>query len=77
LHKKLPPIDELPWTISYVLRKRAQVESFKELPKDKRPPDDYIWYLPPEKLDEWFDRVLYKDSPKDEVIFEIDESEIG
>ena len=36
-----------------------QVDSFMELPEDKRPPKK-IWNDPP-KLTEWFDRVFDRD----------------
>ncbi|MHA2404164.1 MAG: hypothetical protein ACXADH_14300 [Candidatus Kariarchaeaceae archaeon] len=79
LHPDLPPADELPWTISYIIKKRTQIDSFNELPKDKRPPDDILWYGTPEELDIWFDKVLdrnYED-PQKAVILEISEDEIG
>ena len=47
---------DLPYTISFVIRKRMQVDSWMELPKEKRPPE-YIWDKPRE-LEEWFDRVF-------------------
>ena len=78
MHKDLPAADELPWTISYVIRKRAQLDSFGELPKEKRPPDDMIWYGTPEDIDRWFDRVFNKKrAPDQEVILDISEDEIG
>ncbi|MHA2084949.1 MAG: hypothetical protein ACXABD_14420 [Candidatus Thorarchaeota archaeon] len=79
LHPDLPSADELPWTINYIIKKRAQIDSFNELPKEKRPPDDILWYGTPEELDTWFDKVLdrnYED-PKKAVILEISEDEIG
>lgn len=78
LHKDLPPADELPWTISYVIRKRAQLDSFSELPKEKRPPDEIIWYGSPEEMDRWFDKIFdRKDTPGQEVILDIRDDEIG
>ena len=78
LHRDLPPTDELPWTISYVIKKRAQIDSFSELPKEKRPPDSVLWYGTPEELDKWFDKVLdRKATPGQEVILDIREDEIG
>lgn len=78
LHRDLPPIDELPWTINYVIKKRAQIDSFNELPKEKRPPDNIIWYGTPEELDNWFDKVFdRKGTPDQEVILDIREDEIG
>ena len=47
---------DLPYTISFVIRKRMQIDSWMELPKEKRPPES-IWDKPRE-LEEWFDRVF-------------------
>lgn len=49
---------QLPYTISYVIRKMQQIDSLNELPKDKRPPDDILWDGTAEDLDEWLNRVL-------------------
>lgn len=78
MHRDLPPTDELPWTINYVIKKRAQLDSFNELPQEKRPPDNILWYGTPEELDHWFDKVLdRKELPGQEVILDIREDEIG
>lgn len=78
LHKSLPPADEMPWTISYVIRKRSQIDSFMELPEEKRPPDDVVWDGTQDDIDYWFKRVFKKDTPDPgkEVTLEIDPSEI-
>jgi len=78
LHENLPSADELPWTISYVVRKRAQLDSFAELPKEKRPPDKMIWDGSVEDIEDWFERVFGK-KPKlqDEFTFDISEDDIG
>jgi hypothetical protein len=82
LHENLPTADKLPWTISYVVRKRTQIDSFSELPKDKRPPDTMIWWGTTEEIDRWFERVFPKPqdkrtAPQDEFVLYVDESEIG
>lgn len=46
----------LPYTFSYLIRKRMQIDSWNELPKEKRPPES-IWDNPDE-LEEWFNRVF-------------------
>lgn len=51
---------ELPYTISFVIRKRQQIDTLNELPKEKRPPDSIIWDGTSEELDEWLDRVFDK-----------------
>jgi len=47
---------DYPHTVNYVIKRRMQIDSFLELPEDKRPPRA-IWDKPLE-LDEWFDRVF-------------------
>lgn len=55
---RIKELSEVPHTISYVIRKRQQIDSLLELPKDKRPPDDILWDGSPEDLDEWISKVL-------------------
>lgn len=69
---------ELPFTFSYIIRKRTQIDSFNELPKEKRPTEKMIWEGKPEELEEWFDKVFDRkkknNSPNDPgLIMEIDE----
>lgn len=73
----MPSVDKLPWTVSFVIRKRMQIDSFDEVPKDKRPPDSMIWYGTTEDIDRWFDKVFKSKKDTDNIILEIDESEIG
>lgn len=49
------PLEDLPHTISYALIYRSRVDSFNELPKDKRPPRN-LWDKP-HRLSEYFDEV--------------------
>lgn len=58
LDKKVETLADLPYTLSFVIRKRQQLDSLAELPKDKQPPDSILWEGTPEDLDEWIDRVL-------------------
>lgn len=53
---KFRDITDIPYTFSYLIRKRMQIDSWNELPKEKRPPEA-IWDKPSE-LEEWFDRVF-------------------
>lgn len=78
LHKELPPADDLPWTINWVIRKRTQLDGYLELPKEKRPPDDIIWYGTSDDIEHWFDRVFDRDKPPidKEVTLQIDPKEI-
>jgi hypothetical protein len=57
-------IHDLPHTISYVIRKRSQVDSLLELPKEKRPPDSILWHSNPDLLEDWLDRVMEGKSKK-------------
>ncbi len=43
------------------MRMRENIDSYMELPKDKRPPED-IWF-DQEELEDWFDRVFEKRRP--------------
>jgi hypothetical protein len=79
LHNGLPTAaDELPWTITYVIRKRLELDSYYELPKEKRPPDKLIWYGTSEEVEKWFDKVFDRKGNKDdgEAVLMIDPREI-
>jgi hypothetical protein len=76
LHENLPPADKLPWTISYVIRKRAQIDSFNEIPSEKRPPDDLIWYGTQRDIDKWFKKVFKSNENPNEFVLNISEDEI-
>ncbi len=51
-------VSELPYTISYVIRKRSQIDSFRELPKEKRPTEKMMWEGTSEELEDWFDKIF-------------------
>jgi len=65
---------EYPYSISYVLRRRMQIDNFLELPKDKQPPRG-LWDKPSE-LEEWFDRVFGGEKVQTEFTMDINEKEI-
>jgi len=48
----------VPYTISFVIRKRMQVDNLSELPKDKRPPELTIWDGTSDDIESWLDRVF-------------------
>ena len=54
----------MPYTISFVIRKLIQLDSFNELSKEKRPPDDIIWDGTQDDIESWIDRVIYKKEPQ-------------
>lgn len=71
---------ELPWSMAFVIRKRQQVDSFNEMPKEKRPTDRIIWWGTPEELEDWMEKVYPskgKHSTEDGINMIIRESEIG
>lgn len=74
-----PNIKELrdtPYTISYVIKKRQQIDNLSQIPKEKRPPEHMVWDSPPEKIEEWLDKVFKRKSEQHTTTVEILESEI-
>jgi hypothetical protein len=57
LDSKVPLLSELPYTISFAIRKRMQVDNLYQLKKEERPPDLMIWGGTPEQIDDWLERV--------------------
>ena len=57
LDEKITTLTEIPYTLSYTIRKRLQVSSLQEMEKSKRPPELMIWDGTSEEIDEWTDRV--------------------
>jgi len=58
LDKKIKELIDIPYTISFVIKKRLQIDNLNELPKDKRVPEYMIWDSSPEEIEEWLDRVM-------------------
>ena len=78
LHRDFIDVHDIPHTVSYVIRKRRQIDNLMELPAEKRPPDDILWHNNPDKLDDWLDDVMNKkkESKDDgEVRLSLDEIE--
>ncbi len=67
------PSYELPYTINYVIRRRMQIDSYLELPEDKKPPRD-IWDKPNE-LKEWFERIFSSEEKQTEFKLPVNEVE--
>ena len=61
LDKRIKNLSDTPHTISYVIRKRQQIDSLSELGKEKMPPFDLLWDGTPEDLDAWIADVLKLD----------------
>lgn len=69
IDKNIINLDELPYTISFVIRKRQQLDSLSEFPKDKRPPEMMIWTGSSDDIENWIDKVydLKKQKESDTV----------
>ena len=75
LDEKIKELRDIPYTLSFIIRKRTQIDNFSELPKDKRPDDHLVWEGTIEDLENWFDRVL-KGKASREVELVIDPREV-
>jgi len=73
---KLKALEELPFTISFVIRKRMQIDNLNELEKSKRPPEMMIWDGTGDEIENWLDKVFGR-KPDDKVELIISDSEIG
>lgn len=76
LDSKIKNIEDIPYTISYVIRKHIQIDNLSELPKEKRPPDKILWDRGAYELEKWLDEVV-SNKVQPVVEFEIKEDEIG
>lgn len=63
LDPKIKELIDVPYTISYVIRKRQQIDNLHEMPKNKQPPEKMIWEGTSEDLESWIERVFYKNEP--------------
>ena len=72
---EITEIRDIPHSISYVIRKRSQIDNLNELPKEKRPPTKLLWDAPVEELEIWLENVLSGKQVKTTNIA-IDESQI-
>lgn len=77
LDNSIKYLADIPHTISYVIRKRTQIDSLNELPKEKRPPELMIWDGTYSDIDEWLDRVYNrKKKEPDNFTFTLDDLDI-
>lgn len=74
LDEKIVKLRDIPYTISYVIRKRLQIDNLNELPKDKRPPESLIWDGTSKELDSWIERV-FSTKEDDKVTFMVNDVE--
>lgn len=71
----LTTADEIPYTISYAINYRARINSFQELPKDKRPPRN-LWDKS-HKLEKFFDEIFSdKKDRKDQKFVDFDMEDV-
>lgn len=70
------PVEDIPHTISYAILYRMRINSFNELPKDKRPPRN-LWDKP-YKLGEFLDSIFKtdKDGNKTETFIDYDPEDV-
>lgn len=64
-------LTDIPYTISFVIRKRIQIDNLNELPKEKRPPEMMIWDGSSTELEDWIDRVYDRKKRKEYDVSEI------
>lgn len=58
LDDSVEEIEDLPYTISFVVRKRQQIDNLNELPEEKRPPELMLWDGTSEEIDAWLKKVM-------------------
>lgn len=58
LDKKIKELHEIPYTISFVVKKRQQLDSIYELEESKRPPESLIWNGSSEEISDYIQNAL-------------------
>lgn len=79
LDNHIASLTDIPYTISYVIRKRLQIDNLNELPEDKRPTDYIMWHSNPDILENWLDKVMDRKGKKQDdenAVLEVDTFEI-
>ncbi len=61
------PLEDMPHTLAFALIYRSRIDSFNDLPKDKRPPRN-LWDKP-HRLSEFLDSVFKKEGSDDSKDF--------
>ena len=67
-------VSEYPYTINFVMKRRMQLDSYLELPEEKRPPRS-IWDYP-SQLEVWFDNAFSNGEKQNEFNLPINENEV-
>jgi hypothetical protein len=73
---KIEALEDIPYTVAFVMKKRVQIDNFNELEKNKRPPEMMIWDGTGEEIEDWLDKVFDR-KPSDTIELVISDSEIG
>lgn len=69
------PLEDMPHTLAYALIYRSRINSFDELPSEKRPPRN-LWDKP-HRLSEFFDEVFErKDSNQRKTYIDFDPEDV-
>lgn len=77
LDSRIKELADIPYTISFIIRKRQQIDNLNELPKEKKPTEDLIWDGSPEELEDWLAKVFdTKNKSQNEIVFNIKPSDI-
>lgn len=77
LDTRVEHLEDLPYTISFVVKKRMQIDNLMELPKEKRPSSKLIWEGSAEDLEDWLEAVINPNKKKANTFeFVIPESQI-
>ena len=73
---KINSLEDIPYTVAFVMKKRVQIDNFNELEKTKRPPEMMIWDGTGDEIEDWLDKVFGRKAP-DTIELVISDSEIG
>ena len=76
LDPKINSLEDIPYTLAFVMKKRVQIDNFNELEKKKRPPEMMIWDGTGDELEDWLDKVFDR-KPSDTIELVISDNEIG
>lgn len=74
LAEGLENVTDLPHTLSYAVLYRERIDSFNELPKDKRPPRN-LWDKPA-ALEEFLNTIWSKDTKGPQTYIDFNDDEI-
>lgn len=64
LDENVKYLREIPYTLSFVIQKRIQIDNLNEIPKDKRPTETMIWIGTSKDIENWLDKVYKRSSGK-------------